>query len=215
MNSRRVTTLGPVRSTDGLGVAIIVVLWVEFAALLMSVAAHINAQSVFDEIVNSASPDSSSIDRLDEAENLGNASGLFTLFIGLVAIILLAVWSNRVSHNAQNRGITGLDPGLAGGGWFIPFAQAVIPFIQLRRAAKPFIGTTNLITTWQVCLVSAALVSRNGLRDMEEATTVFEYSDALDQRISSLSLTAALFLVAAICATHTINDIDRRVSKCA
>ena len=215
MNSRRVTTLGPVRSTDGLGVAIIVVLWVEFAALLMSVAAHINAQSVFDEIVNSASPDSSSIDRLDEAENLGNASGLFTLLIGLVAIILLAVWSNRVSHNAQNRGVPGLSPGLAAGGWFIPFAQAVIPFIQLRRAAKPFIGTTNLITTWQVCLVSAALVSRNGLRDMEEATTVFEYSDALDQRISSLSLTAALFLVAAICATHTINDIDRRVSKCA
>ncbi len=209
------TTYGPVRPTKGLGVAIITVFWVELAAILLNVAAYIDAQLLLDEIITSARPDPSSIDRLVEAENNLLATRLLTLFIGLAAIILLAVWSNRVAHNAQNRGVIGLSPGLAAGGWFIPFANTVIPFIQLRRAAKPFIGATSVITAWQVCFVWAALISRSGVRDMEEATTLLEFSHALEQRMSSLSLAAALFLVAAICATRSITDINRRVSTCA
>lgn len=209
------TTYGPVRPTKGLGVAIIVVLWVELAAILLHVAAWIDARRVFDEVISSAGSESSSFDHLEEADALVNATWLLTLLIGLAAIILLAVWSERVCHNAHNRGVPGLSPGLAAGGWFIPFAQAVIPFIQLRRAAKPFIGATSVITAWQVCLVSAAFISRFGVREVEEASTAFELSDALTDHISYLAFAAALFLGAAICATQSITDIDRRVSTCA
>lgn len=209
------TAYGPVRPTKGLGVAIVVVLWVEFAGILLHVAACIDAQRALDEIDPWADVESSSFDRLEEADALVSATWLLTLLIGLAAIILLAVWSNRVCHNAQSRGVPGLSPGLAAGGWFIPFAQAVIPFIQLRRAAKPFIGATSVITAWQVFLVSAAFISRSGVREVEEASTAFELSDALTDHISYLAFAAALFMGAAICATHSINDIDRRVSKCA
>ena len=209
------TTYGPVRPTKGLGVAIITVLWVEFATILLNVAAAFDAQRVVDDIDNYARLDTSSINRLAEAENNVVATGLLTLLVGFAAIILLAVWSNRVSHNAQNRGVIGLSPGLAAGGWFIPFANTVIPFIQLRRAAKPFIGATSVITAWQVCFVWAALISRSGVREVEEASTAFELSGALTDHISYLAFAAALFLGAAICATQSITDIDRRVSTCA
>jgi len=209
------TTYGPVRPTKGLGAAIIVVLWVELATILLNVAAAFDARRVFDEVISSTGIESSSFDRLEEADARVNATALLVLLIGLAAVILLAVWSNRVSHNAQNRGVVGLSPGLAGGGWFIPFANAVIPFIQLRRAAKPFIGATSVVTAWQVFLVSAAFISRSGVREVEEASTAFELSDALTDHISYLAFAAALFLGAAICATQSITDIDRRVSTCA
>ena len=215
LTSFSATTYGPVRPTKGLGVAIIVVLWVELAAILLHVAACIDARRVFDEVISSAGIESSSFDPLEKADALVSATWLLALLIGLAAIILLAVWSNRVCHNAQSRGVPGLSPGLAAGGWFIPFAQAVIPFIQLRRAAKPFIGATSVITAWQVFLFSAAFISRSGVREVEEASTAFELSGALTDHISYLAFAAALFLGAAICATQSITDIDRRVSTCA
>ena len=203
------------RPTAGLGLSIIVLLWVELAAILAQVAASIYEQRVVDDFLNSARWERPAPNSIDRADILVNVTVAFTLLIGLATVILLALWSNRVSHNAQNRGVPGLRPGLAAGGWFIPFAGAVIPFIQLRRAAKPFLGTTTSLTAWQVLIVSAALVSRLGGRAIEHAASASILSDALAQRVYFLSVAAVLFAVATMFAMRAIKEIDRRVSATA
>ena len=203
------------RPTAGLGLSIIVLLWVELAAILAQVAASIYEQRVVDDFLNSARWERPAPNSIDRADILVNVTVVFTLLIGLATVILLALWSNRVSHNAQNRGVPGLRPGLAAGGWFIPFAGAVIPFIQLRRAAKPFLGTTTSLTAWQVLIVSAALVSRLGGRAIEHAASASILSDALAQRVYFLSVAAVLFAVATMFAMRAIKEIDRRVSATA
>lgn len=195
--------------------SIIVLLWVELAAILAQVAASIYEQRVVDDFLNSARLKRPAPNSIDRADILVNATVVFTLLIGLATVILLALWSNRVSHNAQNRGVPGLRPGLAAGGWFIPFAGAVIPFIQLRRAAKPFLGTTTSLTAWQVLIVAAALVSRLGDRAIEHAASASILSDALAQRVYFLSVAAVLFAVATMFAMRAIKEIDRRVSATA
>lgn len=211
--SRSAAAFGSVTPSSGFGVAIIVLLWVELAAILLSVAAAIYQQRVFSDIGGDALFERWAQDLLERAGDPYRTTALVALIVGLAAIILLALWSNRVSHNARNRGVTGLSPGLAAGGWFIPFAQAVIPFVQLRRAAKPFLGATTAITAWQVFMVSGALVSRLGAHDIEQASTSSSLSDALSQRVMYVSIAAVLFAVATTCATRAIKDIDRRVSK--
>ena len=70
--------------------------------------------------------------------------------IGLTLFILLCVWVYR-AHVALRRAgsTTTLSPGLAVGGWFIPFANLVLPFVAVRdavRLGKSAAGT--LVTVW-------------------------------------------------------------------
>ena len=133
-------------------------------------------------------------------------------FVLAAAIILLAVWSHRITTNAHNRGVPFLRPGLAAGGWFIPLAQVVVPFVQIRRAANSFLGNTTSVTVWQVCIATAALVSRFGFSDLEDASTPVEFSHALTGRVAFLVTSMVLFGVGLLFAKAAIREIDRRVS---
>jgi hypothetical protein len=55
--------------------------------------------------------------------------------IGLVATILFLVWLHRVFVAIRvEQGPTRTSPGMAVGGWFIPVANLVLPFLAMREA---------------------------------------------------------------------------------
>lgn len=200
------------RSSAALGSAIIVLLWIEFGAIASTVAAQVYERWAIDKVVGSGEQPRSALRRLDHAGSYAALAAAVGTLVGIALVILLAVWSLRVTRNAQNRGIADLRPGLAAGGWFIPFAGAVVPFVQLRRAARPFLGATTSITTWQVCMISGALSSRLGWDEAEHAETLTQLSDALSQLVAYNTFAAVTFAIGVTSGRRAINAIDRAVS---
>jgi hypothetical protein len=71
----------------------------------------------------------------------------------LVAVILFFVWLHRV-HVAvrQEQGSTQYTPGMAVGGWFIPFANFVLPFLSMRDVWQRKMGSDRsfIVPVWWV-----------------------------------------------------------------
>jgi len=80
--------------------------------------------------------------------------------LGLLTGIALLVWVHRAhralhAHNAR----TSLSAGLAVGGFFIPFANLVLPFLAIRDAVRVGKGSLELavVLWWPVWMAYAAL----------------------------------------------------------
>lgn len=69
---------------------------------------------------------------------LGALAQTFWTFLYVGTGLVYAGWMYRVAKNNLALGATGLtwDPGWCWGGWFIPFANWVIPFLVLREMWK-------------------------------------------------------------------------------
>jgi len=106
------------------------------------------------------------------AENRLSLVGLIFRLGVLATGIVFIVWQYRHSTNARLlRGPSGLGPGWAIGGWFIPCANAVLPAVELHqssRAAGPPVpgdreGLGNgLVIAWAVVLGLAGLIATIG-----------------------------------------------------
>ena len=89
--------------------------------------------------------------------------------LALASIIVLCIWSLRTARHARAGGAR-VSPGLACGGWWIPYANAIVPFVQLRRVARHRGRTTSWVSAWQG-LVIATLVLGMGLRRRQHRGT--------------------------------------------
>lgn len=93
------------------------------------------------------------------------ANALLTIGTGIVFVF----WQYRFTANAEllaDRPLS-LGPGWAVGGWFIPVANLVLPFLQLRGAARVFGPVPRTVTAWTVCFVGGAALftGSTALRD--------------------------------------------------
>ena len=77
----------------------------------------------------------------------------------VAALIVLSIWSYRTARHAKRTGALAVSPGLSCGGWYIPFANAIVPFVQLRKVASHRARPTTLIGWWQGTLIGAWVVS--------------------------------------------------------
>lgn len=69
--------------------------------------------------------------------------------VTLVAMITFLVWIHRVFVAIrQSGGTTRWSPGMAVGGWFIPLANAVLPWLTVRDALKSLGKPTALAGAW-------------------------------------------------------------------
>ena len=84
---------------------------------------------------------------------------LLVLGLALASTIVVSIWSLRVARHAKRTGADGVSPGLACGGWYIPFANAIVPFLQLRKAAEHARRETRFLNTWMALAIVSLVVS--------------------------------------------------------
>lgn len=103
----------------------------------------------------------------------------------LLAIIFYLVWFSRIyTFIRATRGETRYSNGMAVGGWFIPFANFVMPYLALRDAWRRGANDENgfLVAAWWLCYILATMLEMfwsvapqmlAGKIDIETSRTVF------------------------------------------
>jgi hypothetical protein len=134
------------------------------------------------------------------------------LILVLATLIVVSIWSLRVGRRARLTGATDVSPGLACGSWYIPYAAAIVPFIQLRRMARSWRRPTAMISLWQAFSI-ATWVAGTGLFGLEpgEDDVFLDASDVTDQLNGQLAfavLTMIGMMVMAFAATQAVRRLD-------
>lgn len=149
---------------------------------------------------------------------LGVGCGTFAVYIA--AAVLFAVWFYRTVWNAKCTDPTNkqLSPGLAAGGFFIPFANLVIPIMQALAARRVYEaalaqrGGANVLPSvgllggwWALWIISNIVSSVSRITDSLGAAP--EIGAACDAAGGVLSLAAAvvcILVIRAFTATQTV-----------
>ncbi|HRE02151.1 MAG TPA: DUF4328 domain-containing protein [Ilumatobacteraceae bacterium] len=202
---------GPTRSTRGLGMATIVLFWVTTAIGGLLMFMLINRKTVVNDFFDDAS--FGSISKIDDADN-AVAGALTFLYVGIIAsVILSCVWSIRAAGNAKaRRPDLNVSPGLAGGSWFIPLGNYVVPFMQLRRAAAAIGGSLTALVFWQVGFiawnVSFGVIASSGSA-INDAKSLDDALGAIDRQVVFGVLMFVAMIVASIFAMQSIRKFDQ------
>jgi hypothetical protein len=152
-----------------------------------------------------------------DADDATAAAALFVMAAMLAGAILVCIWSARTAGNARRRdpGNTA-NPGLAAGSWFIPLGNLVLPFAQLRTAARA--GAARLsaaIVVWQAAFIVAfvcAIVQRvRG--DISAGDDIGDAPSRLHSQGIVIFVMAVTFAVAAVAAMRAMTEVDRATSR--
>lgn len=145
------------RSLTGLATSLTVLLWVTVVVAVLGALAFANRAAVTGDILDFdfGGKFGEVLDlqrRADDADTLVAIAELLMLGCSLAIFVLLVVWMWRVAENAELLGRTRprFGPGWAIGGWFIPFANLVIPVLVMQdlwRGSDP--GTPRGDVAWR------------------------------------------------------------------
>lgn len=179
-------------------------MWVSVLAYAAFTLAAFSRQSVWDGYLSG----DKTPDDVKDADNLIGGVALVVIGLTLAIAILLAVWSHRAVSNGVARGASA-SPGLAAGGWFIPFGWYVVPFVQLRKAFGGR-GQSSLVTRWQLLwLVSSILgnILQRAFGNVDESSTG-DVSSRLRNQGIVLAISTVLVLFAVIAARGAMRHVD-------
>jgi hypothetical protein len=191
--------------TSGLRTASIVLFWCASAGAALLLVALVRRRMVWNDFRDG----SASLSDLDGADDfVDGTNGIMSLLM-LAALIVLCIWSLRTARHARNTGAVDVSPGLACGGWWIPVADAIIPFIQLRRVARHRHRSTSLVGWWQGLLIASWLVMGvlRGVSNTDPDTP----DDLLNRLTAEVALGAVLvvaLLVTAYVASRAMREVD-------
>jgi hypothetical protein len=150
---------------------------------------------------------------LGDLENADDAvagvSGLVVL-LALATTIVLSIWSLRVARRARANGATLVSPGLACGGWYIPFANTIVPFVQLRRVARHGGRPAGHLNTWQAFTIATLVlwIIMRGTNEIETADSMDDVSARLSAQVAvGFGITIVTFVMAYV-ATRALRDLD-------
>jgi hypothetical protein len=198
--------------SGGLRTATIVLFWCTAGASVLAVIAFFSRRSAWVDFTEG----SGSASAVDDADDLVSAALGVTFLLALASLILVSLWSLRVTRRARAAGATDVSPGLACGSWYIPYASAIVPFIPLRRTARRWQRPTGLLNVWQACYIALWVTGTAvmGLEPTDEdAVRAFfdptEITDKLTaQAVFGVLSLVALFVMAfaAMQAMRTIDD---------
>ncbi|GLW29649.1 hypothetical protein Areg01_25890 [Actinoplanes regularis] len=123
-------------------------------------------------------------------DGIGAAAGVGYLIAFIFTIVTFMVWLHRASTNLWNTG-HGMKwrPGWTIGGWFIPFANLVIPLLVFREVDRETHDHgSGLFATWAVAWILTPILERVG----QAPGTLLSASSGVALMVSGV---AAIFLI--------------------
>lgn len=203
---------GPTGPSPAIRRSVLVLYWLTAAASCAATVAIASRRSRLDEFRSTVMGDL-------ESENKFVIVAVFVLTMLVVtSAIATAIWTLRLVSSAQARNVSGLSPGWAVGGWFVPVGLLFIGFRQIRRSVAGVGARTGRVLAWQIGFVGLAISLAGAQVTSTNLGTVgsFDsaYSDATLELVLSLT-SSVLFLVTAALATWAITHADRAVEAVA
>ncbi len=87
-----------------------------------------------------------------------NPASLLITPVSIASFILLALWMSKIRAARKARGETiGGPPAVEWWGWFVPFANVVLPLLGMRAITKGRAGMGLLAGWWTTYIVAGAL----------------------------------------------------------
>lgn len=188
--------------------AIGILMWVSVGAYGLFAFTAFARRSVWDTFVESDRT-FADLDKVNDADHLVAGAAGFVLVVTIVIAILLAVWSSRAVGNARARG-SDASPGLAAGGWFIPFAFFVVPFVQLRKALGGR-GERSLVSRWQGLWIAQSLLGnflQRAFGNIDTANTTDEVSNRLRNQGIVITISTIILVFTVIAARKAMQHVD-------
>jgi hypothetical protein len=163
------------RSLRGLATALTVLLCIIAAVELIAAIILFYRSSLLFDAADGDFPGSSEADAVDAGVA---ASVVLHILLALAIGVVFIVWQYRHAKNAENLGQSGgLGAGWAIGGWFVPFANLVLPAVQIFRSGqvsddRPGRGPV-IVVPWAILLGLAWLLQgvEAGLSPTDEFLT--------------------------------------------
>lgn len=183
---------GRLYSLKGITTAAMVLLGLSSAASIVNAFPLFNRATLVDKF-----PGGATLAEIDDADNA--VLGALAIFgiSWLAAGILFIIWQYRYATNATAlSGPLGLGPGWAIGGWFIPLANLVLPFLQIRQSARASGGIPGIVVGWYVVYLAGVLMIASGSGTRPNAQDTFRNaSEAIDKFVQADRISAAGFIV--------------------
>lgn len=183
---------GRLYSLKGITTAAMVLLGLASAAAIVNAFPLFNRASLVDKF-----PGGVTLSQIEDADN--SVFGVLAIFgiTWLAAGILFIIWQYRYATNATAiSGPLGLGPGWAVGGWFIPLANLVLPFLQIRQSARASGGIPGIVVGWYVAYLAGVLMIASGSGTRPNARDTFSNaSEAIDKFVQADRISAAGFIV--------------------
>jgi len=180
--------------------------WVVTALSALTLVAAFSRKSTFDGFRDGTK----SLSDLDAADGFVAAAAILTVLAQLAAVIVLCVWSIRVARNANNRYGAATSPGLAGGGWFIPFANFIVPFIQLRKAFVAARLPLRNLSLWQSMLIVGFVLGQIGrVAGQLDGNSLSDVSGRLSAQVVWLALGSIGTALAAFFGGRSVMELSR------
>ena len=214
------------RSIGGLASSLTVILWITVAVSAFGVFAYLHRAAVAADILAfdfSNGGFGRVLDlqqRSDDADTYAGVARIGMLVCSLAIIVLLIIWMWRVAKNAElsGRDHPRFSPGWTIGGWFIPFANLVIPLLVMQdlwRASDPTVPRGDrdwrrakgsaLVGVWWAAHVVAALRFATGSDSRSRSD--LEHLRRADHLAAFGSLAA---IAAAVLLIFVVRGITRR-----
>lgn len=195
----------------GLRTATVVAFWTVTAATAFVAFAAFARRSAWDDFIGG----SGSFEDLDNADSLLGGAVLLSWAAELFAVIMVCLWAGKTVRNAQARGVQGLSPGMAVGGWFIPIGWFWLGFAQLRKAVQGLNRSAPSLNAWQTAFIIAQIgggVIYSVRININDVTT-----DDLGSKLSRQGYVSAgaavLFLITTLLATKATKQIGAAVTE--
>ncbi|MFD9358021.1 DUF4328 domain-containing protein [Streptomyces sp. NPDC060031] len=216
-------TVGVLRSPRGLSVALTVLLAVSAVLALCSAGAYLYIRSLMADLL--ADPAQVTAEALDRADILAATPDGFGVLAVLATGIVFIVWFHRVRQNGaifRPDGFT-MAPGWAIGGWFVPLAFCVIPYMVAKQTwyASTQFGPDGSfrkvsvapVTAWWVLFVVSQGTDRIFTRLYESADGAEELRGAatgcaVSGLISAVAAVLAIVFVRKLTALQTTKAVQ-------
>jgi hypothetical protein len=160
---------GEVRPIGGLATAVAVLLGIASLISVGVAIALLNRASLVNDINLDLGPTRGDLTEIEDADRMAASMNAILAIAILSTGIVFIIWQYKYAKNADalTSHPLGLGPGWAIGGWFIPFANLVLPTLQLRRSASasdPQPGKVpGIVTAWMIAYIAASVMIFAGL----------------------------------------------------
>ena len=195
----------PPSDTRGLRLATVILFWVGAAVVAVLAIAYTVRKAAFERAIDG----SGTLESVHDGDDLVRDMLRLTTLVALASVIVLCIWSLRTARHARAGGAR-VSPGLACGGWWIPYANAIVPFVQLRRVARHRGRTTSWVNAWQGLVIATLVlgVGLGGVSSWEDNDPTRDVSNRLSGQVALSFVLTALALAMAYVAGRAMKDVD-------